>query len=141
MANEITVRASLQVNNGNQQYQSRPTSFRANQTNAGGPTPGGFTATTDGVNVSLTSLTTPGLCFLQNLDTVNYVQFGIWDADVSKFYPLGELLPGEGYVLRLARTIGQEYTGTGTTSTDSNQSLRLKGIGGACRVIVQVFEK
>lgn len=141
MSNEATINVSLSIVKGSLQYSSKPTSFRADVSTANGPTPGCITATTAGTDVTLTGLTTPGLCRIQNLDATNYVTYGIWDADNSKFFPLGELLPGESYVLRLARDIEEEYmTGTGTTGAAVNR-LRIKAHTASCKVLVEAFEK
>jgi hypothetical protein len=141
MANEAYVRSSLRIQVGELDYQSRPVAFRADVSAAEGPTPGLVYATLDGVDIVLSGLTTPGLCWMQNLDEDNYVTYGIWDPDISKYYPLGELLPGECYALRLSRSFGQEFTGTGTSVLDSNQRLRIKGTNATCKVRVDAFGK
>ena len=136
MANEATVRSSLQIKVGNLTYQSQPTAFLADVSSANGPTPGVVAATTTGVNVSLSALTTPGLCRVMNLDSTNYVILGVYDG--ASFFPLMELLPGESYVFRLYRNFGDEFVGTGTPS-DVN-TLRVMGVGGTCNVLVEAFE-
>lgn len=145
MANEATITGGLFIKNGNIEYQSRPTAFQADVTGTKGPTPGAIAVSTSGVDVSLAELGTPGLCRLMNLtdDDNIYITYGIWDPESTKFYPLGELLAGESYVIRLARDIQEEYgagAGTGTTGADTNK-LRLKAIGGAAVALVEAFEK
>lgn len=141
MSNEVTVRVSLQIRKGELDYRSYPTQFQADASVGEGPTPGLVLATTAGVSVDLTELSTPGFCWMQNLDATNYVTYGIWDPENSTFFPIGELLPGEFVMLRLARDIEEEYgTGTGTTGANTNR-LRLKADTASCHVRVEAFEK
>ena len=139
MANEAYVRSSLRIRVGNLDYQSRPTAFNADLSVEEGPTPGLVYATVDGADVDLSGLTTPGLCWMQNLDSDNTVTYGIWDPDISKFYPFGDLKPGECVALRLSAYFGQQFTGTGTSVLDSNQRLRIKGANATCKTRVDAF--
>jgi hypothetical protein len=141
MANEARVTCSLYVRRGSLFYQSQPSSFQADVSTTKGPSPGAITVSTDGTDVDLSQLVTPGLCRLMNLDDNNYVQYGIWDPTPGIFYPLGELLPGEFTVLRLSRNLGEEYTGVGTGTTAPVNSLRIKADTAACVVLVEAFEK
>lgn len=141
MANEFDARLSVSIKKGNLDYQSRPTDFQADQVGDGGPTPGTILCSTDGTDVDLTELTTPGIAWIMNLDVTNYVEVGVWDATALVFYPFMELLPGEFFVVRLSRYIQQEFSGTGTHDTASSSRLRVKAIGAACRVRVEVFER
>lgn len=125
MANEATVRASLSVKKGNIDYASRPGSFQADVSGTNGPTPGAMAVATAGTDVDLTELTTPGLVRLKNLDATNFFEYGIWDG--ATFHELGEVQPGEEYVLRLSRNF---------TST----SLRLKADTAAVKAVVDCFE-
>jgi hypothetical protein len=140
MADEATLRISLSIRKGNLTYQSQPTAFNADVTGTNGPAPGAFNVSTDGTNVDLSELTTPGLCRLMNLDDTNYVEWGVWDPDTSRFYPLGEILPGESYVIRLSRHLTSEYAATGTSVPDTNNTLRLKANTAACKCVVEAFE-
>lgn len=141
MSNEIEFRGGLTIRKGFLDYRSSPTSFQADQDGSGGPTPGEMLATEDGADVDLSMLTTPGMAWVQNMDSTNYVEFGIFDATANVFYPFLEVLPGECYPIRLSRYIQQEFGGTGTADTVASSTLRVKGIGGDCRVRVDVFEK
>jgi len=125
MADEIRIQSTLTIEKGNLNYSSRPTLFQADVSAAAptGPSPGSLLAATAGTDVSLTQLTTPGVCRISNLDTDNFVEYGIWDS--STFHELGEILPGEFYVLRLSRNM------TG---------LRLKANTAACECLVEAFE-
>lgn len=142
MANEATIRAQLTLKKGEIDYRSNPTVFLADVTGTKGPTPGAIAcAVAPGTDVDLSELTTPGFCVLHNLDSTNYVTYGIWDPEGGKFYPLGELLAGEFTVVRLSRNIQEEYgTGTGTTGADTNR-LRIVADTAACNVFVGAFEK
>lgn len=141
MANEARLQVSLQIRNGTQNYQSRPSAFAADVSSPGGPSPGQITATEEGTDVDLSELTTPGLCRIMNLDATNYVEYGIREPATLSFYPLGELLPGESFVLRLSRNLGEEYVGTGTGTSASTNFLHFKANGDSCRVLVEAFER
>lgn len=141
MANEATVQSGLTIRRGNQTHQTQPNSFRADVSGLGGPTPGTISVPTAGVDVDFSKLTTPGLCRIQNLDTTNYITYGIWDPNGYIFYPLGEVLPGESYVIRLSRIIQSELVGTGYgTDTDVNR-LRIIANTAACMVLIEAFDK
>lgn len=138
MADEATVRGSLNIKTTNLEFRSYPTAFNVDVSGEIGPTPGAFSASTDGTNVDLSELTTPGLCVIRNLDATNYVEVGIWDG--LEFYPIIEVGPGEHYVLKLSRNIGNSYgTGTGTLGADT--SMRIKADTAACVVVVEAFER
>lgn len=142
MANEIQVTAGLSISNGFSQYISKPTSFKADQEIVGGPTPGEILVSTSGTDASLVELTTPGVVRIQNLDPTNYVTWGAWDPSGSTFRPVGELLPGETYVFRLARDFRSEYgAGPGTSTTGTDVTLRFKANTAPCKVLVEAFEK
>lgn len=137
MANEATIRTSLMIKKGNIFYQSNPTAFKANVTGTKGPVPGAIAVSTTGTNIDFSQLVTPSLCRLMNLDATNFVTYGIYDG--ASFFPLGELLPGESYVLRLSRFLGEEFIGTGTPA-DVNQ-FRMKADTSACNVLIEAFEQ
>ena len=103
MANEITVRSSLQVKNGNLDYRPNSVQFQADQTGAIGPTPGALTVSTAGSPITLSEITTPGMTKIRNIDPTNYVTVGIFDG--STFHEFMELLPGEEYVFRFSRSM------------------------------------
>ena len=140
MASEARVQSGMRIQVGSLVYQSQPTSFVADVAGAKGPTPGAITVSTAGTDIDLSELTTPGLCRIMNLSTVNYVTYGIWDPESSKFYHLGEALPGESYNIRLSRLLGWEAgTGTGTDGPETNR-LRFYANAAACDVLVEAFE-
>lgn len=150
MSQEIRCQISLNINNtgsgGNVQYQGRPTSFVANMQGNNGPTPGAILVPTHGVNVNFSELTgMGGMCRLMNLDPANFVTWGIFDAVSNKFHPMGEILPGETYVIRTSRDLGQEYgtgsgTGSGSHVPGGNDSLHFRADISPCRVIVECFD-
>lgn len=142
MANEITVRNSLQIRKGHLDFQSKPTLYKADMTGLDGPTPGTITcAVAPGTDVDLSELSTPGMCWVMNLDATNYVTIGIRDPESNKFYPFLELLPGEFTLFRLSRNVEEEFaTGTGTVGADTNR-IRIVANTAACNVAVFAFEK
>ena len=142
MANEAKINVSLQIKKGNITYASQPSGFQADVDSDPvlGPTPGAFEVSTQGTDADLSRLTAPGgLCRIQNLDEDNYVTWGAYDPVSTVFQPLGELLPGESYILRLSRSLGDEYTGTGTGS-DVNGTLRFRADTDSCIVLVEAFD-
>lgn len=147
MADEITVNNSLNilvVDPTTQEivqldYQSRPSRFTADMSEIKGPTPGAIEVDTLGVDVDLSQLDDPGMCWLHNMDATNYVEYGIYDPEGVKFFPLGEILPGECYTIRLSRNFGIEYEGSGTGTSAATNRLRLKANTASCNVRVDVF--
>lgn len=141
MSNEATVRSSLRVRfpDGNLDYSPPVRQFRASVSVERGPTPGYLNITTTGENVLFDELTNPGLCRIKNLDTANYVEFGLHDGGI--FHPWGEVLPGEEYVFRFSRNFRQELdVSPGTGSTADVNTFFLRANTAACGVIVDCFE-
>lgn len=147
MSDEANIQISLQItksdDTGIVNYRSYPTQFTADVNGSLGPTPGAFIASIYGTDVDLSQLTTPGLCKVSNQDSTNFVSYGICDPETDKFYPLGEILPGEFFLLRLSRNLAHEYagagTGTGTTGAKTN-TLRFVADTASCVVLVEAFE-
>ncbi len=143
MANEAQIRTSLRVKVGNLWYQSNPQAFNADVAGAKGPTPGAIAVALTPTLIDFTQLDTlGGLCRLMNLDEDNYVEWGLFNSDTSEFYPLGEILPGETYIIRLSRLLGTEQpaAGTGTGTSGSAISMRLKATVAPCNVLVEAFD-
>lgn len=138
MSNEASVRIQLMLRNLPINYISSPTDFRVDVTGKNGPGPGALTVTTSGIDVSFTQFITPTLCWLMNLDQGNFVEFGMYDG--TNFLPLGELGPGEFYILKLSRNLGSSY-GSGTAPPTTGKRLRLKANTASCVVVVNAFEK
>lgn len=140
MADEARVNCGLQIVKDPLEYRSLPTTFTANVTGTKGPVPGALAVSTAGTDVDLSELTDPGLCRIMNLDSTNYMEVGIWDG--LEFIPFAEVLPGESYVLRLSRNlrVGPSY-GTGTGTTDTGNTLRLKADTASVNALVEAFER
>jgi hypothetical protein len=143
MSQEIRLQLSLQIRKGVLVYQSNPTALIADMLGSSGPTPGTIhVALGTGLDISLSQIVIPGgWCFIMNLDptvqpTPNFIEYGI--NDVSNFFPLGELLPGEFAIFRLSRNVGKEYVGTGTGV--ANSTFRIKAHGAATLARVEVFD-
>jgi len=141
VANEIQVRSSLFILADNVRYQSPQQSFSLTMTGRKGPTPSAVYATTDGTDVDLSLLGTPGICEVINQDTANYVVLGRWDSTTSTFYPFMEVGPGENYVFKLPRDILDEYSGTGTGTGSNTSKLRIKAANAPCNVLLLAFER
>jgi hypothetical protein len=141
VADEIQVRASLNIRQGSLDYRSSPTAFNDDRAGEGGPTPGGFTVSVGGTDVDLSALSNPGWCWVQNLDDTNTVRMGVWNPDQSEFYPLLRWKPGQGYPVLLDELINQEQAGTGTGTTGQTNTLRMKADNAPCKVIVHAFEE
>lgn len=131
MPNEATIHSSLTIFKDSLNYTSRPTIFQADITGTKGPTPGAMTVDTiGGTIVNLAQITTPGFCRIANLEpttSTNYLIYGVWNG--ATFYPLGEALPGETYILRLSRNL-----------LDGANELRLVAVGAQLNALVEVFE-
>ena len=139
MSSEITIRSGLSVRSGNVNYNPGLATFRASLLGtAKGPTPGVLTVTTTGLSVSFTQLVQPGVYRIKNYDATNYVEYGILVGSV--FYPIGELLPGEEYVLRFSRNLGEGDTVPGTGTTASTNSFYLRANTAPCDMLVEAFE-
>lgn len=140
MANEVRIQASLRIISGNVNYNAQPTSYNDTLSSTKGPSPGAVTVDTEGTDIDFSELIVPGWCRLMNLDDTNFVTWGIWDPETEKFYPCGELGPGQTYPIKLSRYLQQEFgTGTGTTGPDTNR-FRIKADTAPCDVLVEAFE-
>ena len=142
MANEATVNSGFSITKSNLKHRSYPTQFQATVSGSKGPTPGAFTASLLGTQVDLSELENPGLCRISNLDSDNFVEWGVYDG--NEFYPLGEILPGEFYVFRLSRflgrSIGSSDPGTGTFDLGTYRFM-IKATVAPCNVSVEAFER
>ena len=142
MANEIRVTSSLTIRKTsgttvilNKGYSS---SFQGNMSGAKGPVPGALTIPTTPEVVNFGELTTPGWCWLENLDATNYVEWGAYDPDTATFYPIGKISPGCRYPIELAPVMGQDVSGTGTTG--DTFSFAMRADTAAVAVSVEAFE-
>lgn len=138
MANEASISFSLTVRTGNINDRHSHT-FRADVAGAIGPVPGAFEVSTSGTDCDLSRLTSPGLAVVKHIGESNYVLWGIRDVTDGNFRPVGMLLPGEGFPLRLAGPdLGAEATGTGTQYGDS--VLHFQAVGGSAVVFVGAYQ-
>ena len=114
--------------------------FRFDVAGQKGPAVGSITVAVAGTDVSFTQLTNlGGVCWFKNQDDVNFVSWGMWDG--VEFLPLGEILAGEMYPIRLSRNLGQEYgVGTGTTGA-GDKTLRFKADTAPVDVLIQAFDQ
>lgn len=141
MANEVQITCSIRgVVGGLQLRGPEPSKFSANLSVIDGPTPGAFPVSTSGTDIDFSKLTTPGLCAIQNLDATNYITVGVYEPDTDMYYPFLELLPGEVYVIRLARFLNRESTGTGTM-VGYNARLQARANTATCWLRVDAYEK
>lgn len=124
MAREIQLRLSMGVRRNNLLTAPHTFNFSADMAGQAGPTPGLVVLAPGGTEVDLSLLTTPGWTAFANLepDGGSRIEFGVWDPETSKFYPVTELEPGEGEVISLSRALFWEYgTGTGTVGSPTNR--------------------
>lgn len=141
MSNEATVRTGMQIIVGGLTYRPPTAAFNVNVSAAKGPTPGLVVVPILGVNVDFSELTVPGLCRIINYDTTNFVTYGLGDSVTNEFYPLGEIGPGESYIIKLSRnlSIDQDELTTGTGS--GVKAFRLVADSAPCNCSVEAFEK
>lgn len=142
MDNEGQFNANLSITNGKLIVQ-RSFSFPFNQSTAKGSTPGNVAATVAGTVVSLAALTYPGVGYITNLDTTNYVQVGIYSSALGTFFPLMDVWAGETWPIRFSSRLGHGESGSSGTGTGGvgSDSLMIKGVGGTVNCDVQIFEK
>lgn len=147
MANEITVTESIAIiandqTTGISQINYRPAdnTFRADMVGRYGPAPGVILATAAGTDVDLSAIGGGGgMCRIKNQDLTRYVEIGLYDPDTDVYGPMCELLPGEFMRVRLSRFLGQEMGLTGTHAFGGGLTVRIKGVGGTVRVLVEAF--
>lgn len=137
------VTSSLQIVQGNLNYQSLPSAFVPTVTFANGPngpTPGAVTISVNGTDITFSQLTAMGgLCVLQNINSTSTIRVGARDKTSNEFYPIMDLLPGESYVIRLSADLGKEELGTGTFS-GSNSVLHCKAVGANAILSINAFD-
>ena len=146
MANEATITMSLQLRKTDGSlslidYRPQPTTYQLDVTGVGGPTPGQLLATENGVDVDLSMLTTPGICRIHNMDPDDWIKVGRFDPDTNRYYPLLRVPPGMSQLMILDEDVADEYAGTGTGTTATLSTLRIKGVNGDRKVLVEAFEE
>lgn len=149
MANEAQVRISLSIRKTENQivvldYKSPSGSFQVDVDGTKGPAIGAITITTEGTDIDFGELATPSLCILGNQDSENYYEYGMYDPIAGVFDPMGEVGPGEAYLVKLSRNLLSSFdeVGTGTgTGGQGPKTFRLKAHGADLVALVQAFEK
>jgi hypothetical protein len=121
MANEITLALGLQLINGSLRAQFPQVSSQYTQTTSG-LSDQVLSIGTSEENVAFGDIATPGLVVLHNLDSTNYVSYGMSDGGTMK--TLGKLSAGDKHMFRLA----------GSTT------LRMQANTAACKVRVMCLE-
>lgn len=133
------------VSNGVTIIDHRPAynGFTADVAGAKGPSPGAVTIQIHGTNIDLSQLTEPGWVEIFNMDSVQTLRWGVWDALTTTFIPVGELEPGHGITYKLSRDFGERHdegVGTGTTAS-SVVKLRFYSETSDAVVYVGAFER
>lgn len=147
MANEARVTTSLTIRKVSGTIvlldERHSDSFAVDVDGAAGPTPGLVSISTSGTDVDFSRLTYPGLVRFKSLDATNYVDVGAYEPATGVFYPLFEVGPGESYVHKLSRNLGEQWGGTVTgTGTDAeNNTIRMRANGAAVNMYVGAFER
>lgn len=127
MANEVTINISATLQNpstsstGGLRDQFAPGAIKYTQTTAGKSEQVVSTSTSD-TAVTLTGITTPSWCMLQNLDSTNNVDWG--PTSGGAIVDCGTLKPGDVAILRLKSSI----------------TLRMQADAGTPKVQVKVWE-
>ena len=121
MANEISATVGLSVVNGNLRISLPQLTRQYNQT-ASGLSDQVLSIATTAEDVSFGDVSTPGLCVLHNLDTTNYVEYGMSDSGTIK--KLAKLSAGDVHMIRIA----------------ASTTLRMQANTAACKVRVLCLE-
>lgn len=101
--NEITVTASLMIQKTKLDYISpgRTSAFQLTLNGTGLRSSGiaSIPTTASGTAISMSGIATPGIAFIRNLDTTNYLEAGVVVA--GTFYPFMKIKAGAFYVFGL----------------------------------------
>lgn len=141
MSNEATIRTGIQIIVDGLTYRPPTTAFNVDVSAAKGPTPGLVVVSIFGIDVLFTDLTTPGLCRITNYDLTNFITYGLGDGITTEFYPLGEVGPGESYVIKLSRNLGVDMEEATTGVASGGKTFRLVADTETCNCSVEAFEK
>jgi hypothetical protein len=141
MAGQVTINNSISIANGSLSYRSNPTAFVDTVDGAKGPTPGAVSVSTEGVDIDLSQLSVPGRVWMQNLDAINTVMWGVRDSVTNVFYPVGDLKPGLYDHFKFSTEFGlEESPGTGSHAGTGTVKFHMRARGGTCNVRVDAFE-
>jgi hypothetical protein len=148
MSDEITIRNIMKINAGNVKYNTpqEAGNFQLDMEGRKGPTPGLIAVTTDGVDADLSLLDTPGVGEITNLSELegNWIEYGPYDPDIERFYPVWKVGPGETWPLQFSPNMFGEFssggsTGTGTSGPSTN-TLRFRARLQDCEAVLSAFE-
>jgi hypothetical protein len=123
MTNEITANLRIQLSNAGLTDDFNPGKIQITQTGQIIFSRVVSIATTE-TSVALTGITTPGVCYLRNLDATNYVEAGTTTTD---------------YPIKL-RQYGVSGIPNILTLNASKTTLYLKANTAACKVLITVYE-
>ncbi len=120
MSDEISVTETIRASKSSFKDSIAPGQVTFDMAGSAGGNPGLVNIGTSEENVSFGDLT-PNLVWMQNMDTTNYVQWGMNDSGTMK--AVGRLNPGE----------------TARFVLDSGVTLRMKAHTGACDVLIKGY--
>ena len=151
MADEIRVTCGLSLKLDGLDFRwPFPGAFLDDLASGKGPTPGYLDIPTTGRQIYFTELTNPHWCIFGNLEasTGNSFEIGVYDSTEREFYPLFRLDPGQFMVAPLTHNLGEEYSGSGTGTTEPRHYLHVRactpgpgtGSGGTVKGFVGAFE-
>lgn len=134
MTREARMQTSLLITQNGVIREKREITYFEDISACKGPTPGEIAVSTSGVDVDISELTTPGQCYMENRDSTNYVEYGVY-YNGTVFVPFGELGPKKGVNFKLSRRLLYGASGTAAINT-----FRLRANTVACRVYVGANE-
>jgi hypothetical protein len=140
MAQEAQVQVTMQINKDNLHFTAPASSYTADVINKRGPVPGSINVAIGGQAIDLSQLVQPGLAWIMNTDSVNYVEWGVYLPDIDLFIPVGELKPGEIHHFRFSRNFGEAYEGTGTGTLSATRQLWFRANTDVVTVQIMVFD-
>ncbi len=140
MANEVVLNMGLRIKSGFLEYNSTPSSVQQDMDSATakGPYPGARTIATTGTDELFAELDTPGLCWLHNLDTVNWVDYGIRSG--TEFRVLGRVRPGKCALFEFSPDMMETHYTTGTGSTGDVNVFHMRANDAPVRLRIDCFE-
>lgn len=157
MANEALISVALTIDKRSSNRQNQlinfpmKASFRSDVDGVKGPVPGALLVPLAGIDIDVSELTTPGLCWLQHQGladfsdpgtdpSIYYIDVGIKDVLSGRFLPLLELHPGDAWPVRLTRNLLEAYNSTGTGTGPANNTLHAISHIAPCTLFVGAFE-
>lgn len=114
--------------------------FNMNMGDRLGPAPGLQRIPTTGKDIDLSELNVPGPCFIKNMDQTNFVTYGIKEPATGKFYPWGDLRPGEASLFRFSKYLGEEFIGIGTGTDPTPNTVHFMANTAAVQVYIGAYE-